>query len=155
MTDRRIEAATLGEAWPAVARAILGGGVASTYDGLPILELDLVTLTVTRPASADPLIERLGDPKCLAAATAGTAATWEAPVSRARLNLAADPEQSGADQHEDVPPPVKTVIRRERESAPAILGTWRRRVPSSRSSGRSPGHGMPMGAGWRQGRGSR
>jgi len=66
MTDRRIEAATIGEAWLAVARAVLGSGAASTYDRLPILELDLVTVTVTRPASADPLIDRLGDPERLA-----------------------------------------------------------------------------------------
>lgn len=65
MTDVRIEADTIGEAWLDVARRILDDGSPSTYDGLEILELDRVTLAVARPRSADRIVERLGDPERL------------------------------------------------------------------------------------------
>ncbi|HEY1420926.1 MAG TPA: thymidylate synthase [Candidatus Dormibacteraeota bacterium] len=71
MTDRataptRIEATTLGEAWLAVAGAILSDGVAGSWEGRPTVELLLATLDVSSPAVDDPIIARLGDPERLA-----------------------------------------------------------------------------------------
>lgn len=66
MRDVTIETPTIGEAWLAVARRILDDGAPTAYDGLPILELDQVALHVAGPASADPLVDRLGDPERLA-----------------------------------------------------------------------------------------
>lgn len=66
MRDETIEAATVGEAWLAVAERILDQGTASHYDGLSILEIDQVTLHVARPSSTDPLVDRFGDPERLA-----------------------------------------------------------------------------------------
>jgi thymidylate synthase len=60
-----IDARTIGEAWLAVAREILRGGKPSEYDALPILEIPEATLRVEAPASADPIVERLGDPERL------------------------------------------------------------------------------------------
>ncbi len=62
----QIEADTIGAAWLAVARRILEDGAGSTYDAMPILELERVTITVARPASADPIVADLGDPARLA-----------------------------------------------------------------------------------------
>jgi thymidylate synthase len=62
----QIDAGTIGEAWLAVARRILEGGAGTMYDGAPILELERVTLSVARPASADPIVAELGDPERLA-----------------------------------------------------------------------------------------
>lgn len=56
-----MDAATLGEGWLRTSRAILDRGVLERYDGLPTKELALLTLTVARPASDDPLIAELGD----------------------------------------------------------------------------------------------
>lgn len=66
MRDETIDAATIGEAWLAVAGRILEHGSPERYDGLPILEIDQVTLRVAEPASTDPTVERLGDPDRLA-----------------------------------------------------------------------------------------
>jgi thymidylate synthase len=62
----RLQVRTIGDAWIAIAARILSEGVAATYDGLAIRELLMVTLVVAEPASADPLIERLGDQRHLA-----------------------------------------------------------------------------------------
>ena len=64
--DDIIERDTIGEAWLATARAILGGGADARYDGLPILEIETLTIRVRRPAAADPIVERFGDPERLA-----------------------------------------------------------------------------------------
>jgi thymidylate synthase len=66
MLDQQIEAETIGEAWLAVARRILAEGVESTYDAAPILELERVTLSIARPASADPIVTELGHAERLA-----------------------------------------------------------------------------------------
>jgi thymidylate synthase len=66
MSGSQIDADTIGAAWLAIARAILEEGAASTYDSAPILELERVTITVARPASADPIVADLGDPARLA-----------------------------------------------------------------------------------------
>lgn len=66
MLGTQIDAATIGEAWLAVARRILDEGAESLYDGAAILELERVTLSVARPASADPIVSELGDPEGLA-----------------------------------------------------------------------------------------
>jgi thymidylate synthase len=61
-----IEAATIGEAWLAVAAHILELGVPDRYDGRPILEVAHATLAVARPDADDPLIAQHGDPERLA-----------------------------------------------------------------------------------------
>lgn len=58
--------ATIGEAWLQVARRILDEGRPSTYDGLPILELRLVTLEVEHPDPDDALIAEHANPERLA-----------------------------------------------------------------------------------------
>jgi thymidylate synthase len=62
----RIDAMTLGEAWIAVAAAILKSGVAGSWEGLPIVEVLRATLDVRSPAVDDPIIARHGDPERLA-----------------------------------------------------------------------------------------
>ena len=62
----RIEAPTLGEAWMAIAAAILAGGVVGSWEGLPILEVFRATLDVRSPRVDDPIIARHGDPERLA-----------------------------------------------------------------------------------------
>jgi thymidylate synthase len=57
---------TLGEAWAAVAAAILAEGEPSTYNGLPMVELAHVTLDVAAPDPDDPLIATHGDSERLA-----------------------------------------------------------------------------------------
>ena len=56
-----VNAPTLGEGWLRTSRAILEQGALEFYDGLPTKELALLTLTVAKPASDDPLIAELGD----------------------------------------------------------------------------------------------
>ena len=75
----RLSSRTLGEAWLAVAAAILDRGAEQTYDGAPTLELELVTLAIGEPSSDDALIARLGDPERLAWMRANF--TDHAPVS--------------------------------------------------------------------------
>jgi thymidylate synthase len=62
----RIEVMTLGEAWIAIAAAILTGGVAGSWDGLPIIEVFRATLDVYSPRLDDPIIAQHGDPERLA-----------------------------------------------------------------------------------------
>ena len=62
----RLAATTLGEAWLAIAAAILADGVAGSWEGLPILELFLATLDVHSPRVDDPIIAQHGDPERLA-----------------------------------------------------------------------------------------
>ncbi len=66
MLGTQIEADTIGTAWLAVAARILDEGSDSTYDSAPILELERVTLSIAQPASVDPIVTELGDPKRLA-----------------------------------------------------------------------------------------
>jgi thymidylate synthase len=66
MLGIQIDADTIGEAWLSVARRILDDGTVSTYDDMPILELDRVTLTIARAASSDPIVTELGDADRLA-----------------------------------------------------------------------------------------
>ena len=62
----RIEVMTLGEAWIAIAAAILKGGVVGSWDGLPIVEVFRATLDVRLPKVDDPIIAQHGDPERLA-----------------------------------------------------------------------------------------
>jgi thymidylate synthase len=62
----RIEAVTLGEAWIAIAAAILSGGSAGSWEGLPIVEVFRATLDVRSPNVEDSIIARHGDPERLA-----------------------------------------------------------------------------------------
>jgi thymidylate synthase len=62
----KIDAMTLGEAWMAIAAAILADGVAGSWDGLPIVEVLRATLDVRAPRVHDPIIAKHGDPERLA-----------------------------------------------------------------------------------------
>jgi thymidylate synthase len=62
----RIEVQTLGEAWMAIAGAILTGGVVGSWDGLPIVEVFRATLDVHSPRVDDPIVAQHGDPERLA-----------------------------------------------------------------------------------------
>jgi thymidylate synthase len=62
----RVDAMTLGEAWIAIAAAILKGGVAGSWEGLPIIEVFRATLDVRSPRLDDPMIAQHGDPERLA-----------------------------------------------------------------------------------------
>jgi thymidylate synthase len=62
----RIEAMTLGEAWIAIAAAILKRGVVGSWEGLPIVEVFRATLDVHSPRVDDPIIAQHGDPERLA-----------------------------------------------------------------------------------------
>jgi thymidylate synthase len=53
-----IAAETLGDAWLDVARLILADGAPSSFNGLPLLEVELVTLDVAKPDPDDALIAR-------------------------------------------------------------------------------------------------
>jgi thymidylate synthase len=61
----RIETLTLGEAWMAIAAAILKGGVVGSL-GRPIIEVFRATLDVHSPRVDDPIIAQHGDPERLA-----------------------------------------------------------------------------------------
>ena len=62
----RIEVMTLGEAWMAIAAAILERGVVGSWDGLPIVEVFRATLDVHSPRVNDQIIAQHGDPERLA-----------------------------------------------------------------------------------------
>ena len=62
----RVEVMTLGEAWIAIAAAILADGVVGSWEGLPIVEVFRATLDVRSPSADDPIIKRYGDPERLA-----------------------------------------------------------------------------------------
>ena len=61
-----IAAETIGEAWLDVARLILDHGGDSRWEGLPLLEVELVTLEVSRPDPDDELIARHASAEWLA-----------------------------------------------------------------------------------------
>jgi thymidylate synthase len=62
----RIDTTTIGEAWLAIATAILECGVAGSWEGLPIIEVFRATLKVRSPAVDDPIIAQHGDRERLA-----------------------------------------------------------------------------------------
>jgi thymidylate synthase len=62
----RIDVMTLGEAWIAIAVAILTDGVVGSWEGLPIVEVFRATLDVYSPRVDDPIIAQHGDPERLA-----------------------------------------------------------------------------------------
>jgi thymidylate synthase len=61
-----IESSTIGEAWIAIARVIMEFGVASTYDGLAMREVLMMTITVNDPKPTDSIVERFAEPERLA-----------------------------------------------------------------------------------------
>jgi thymidylate synthase len=61
-----LRSGTIGHAWLAVAGRIVANGVTSRYDGLPVREVSLVTLAVTRPDPDDEIIARHAEPERLA-----------------------------------------------------------------------------------------
>jgi len=66
MAPVRIEVITLGEAWMAIAAAILADGLVGSWEGVPIVEVFRATLDVSSPKADDPIIARHGDPERLA-----------------------------------------------------------------------------------------
>lgn len=56
----------MGQAWVAIAGHILRQGHRGSYDGLPMLELLLVTVDVTHPDPADAVISQFADAERLA-----------------------------------------------------------------------------------------
>jgi thymidylate synthase len=56
---------TLGDGWLDVSRAILDQGKPAVWGDAPTRELDLLTLVVESPDSADPVISEHGDPDWL------------------------------------------------------------------------------------------
>jgi thymidylate synthase len=61
-----VASASIGEAWLEVASLILAHGTPSTFDGLPLLECDLVTLDVQYPNPDDPIIAQHASQEWLA-----------------------------------------------------------------------------------------
>jgi thymidylate synthase len=59
--DVAVHAATIGEAWLGIARRILGQGVPSRYDDLPVLEVPRVTITVDAPRTGDAIVREYGE----------------------------------------------------------------------------------------------
>jgi len=78
----RIESMTLGEAWIAVAPAILTGGVVGSWE-LPILEVFRATLDVYSPMVDDAIIAQHGDPERIdwMHATLPTTPEWQSSVA--------------------------------------------------------------------------
>src|ERR1051326_895136 len=66
LAPTRIGAKTLGEAWIAIAAAILDAGVDGTWEGQPMVEVLRATIDVSSPSLDDPIIARHGDPERLA-----------------------------------------------------------------------------------------
>ena len=63
---RALAVRTLGDAWLDVAALILADGAPSTFDGLPLLEVELVTLDIAEPDPDDAVIARRASPEWLA-----------------------------------------------------------------------------------------
>jgi thymidylate synthase len=61
-----LRSGTIGESWLAVAERIVAGGVPSSYDGLPIREISLISLVVARPDPGDEIIAAHAEPERLA-----------------------------------------------------------------------------------------
>lgn len=82
-----IDEPTIGDAWIAVARRIMEGGTAGTYDGLAIREVLMTTIIVRTPETSDAIIDRFANPERLA---------W----MRANFeDFSAVPELGGADSY--------------------------------------------------------
>lgn len=62
----RVDVTGLGEAWTSIARHILSTGRPGRYDGLPMLEVMMATITASEPDPADAVIARWADPQRLA-----------------------------------------------------------------------------------------
>jgi thymidylate synthase len=123
-------AATIGEAWLAVAERILADGTASTYDGLPVREISHVTLAVEHPDPADEIIARHAEPERLAwmhANFTDHAAVAELGGADSYATRLFDYERSGRDQ-------VAWVIdrlRRDPATRSAAITTFQPRTDTS------------------------
>jgi thymidylate synthase len=62
----RVRATTIGNAWMAIAAAILHEGVPGDWEGLPIVEVFRATLEIASPRPDDPIVALRGDPERLA-----------------------------------------------------------------------------------------
>ncbi len=126
----RLQARTLGEAWLAVAAAILERGAEQTYDGAPTLELELVTLAISQPCSDDALIAQLGDPERLAWMRANFtdhAAVEELGMARSYASRLHDYGAAGHDQVQW----VTDRLRRDPASRSATITTFEPLLDSS------------------------
>jgi thymidylate synthase len=127
---RVLQAATIGEAWLAVAERILAAGTDSSYDGRPVREISHVTLAVERPDPGDEIIARHADPERLAwmhANFTGHAAVAELGGADSYATRLFDYEHSGRDQ-------VAWVIdrlRRDPATRSAAITTFQPRTDSS------------------------
>jgi thymidylate synthase len=98
---KTLHAATIGEAWLAVAERILADGTASAYDGQAVREISHVTLCVERPDPADEIIAQHAEPERLAwmhANFTGHAAVAELGGADSYATRLFDYEHSGRDQ---------------------------------------------------------
>src|ERR1700693_6190680 len=79
----RIEVMTLGEAWIAIATAILTSGVVGSWEGLPITEVFRATLDIYSPRVDDSIIAQHGAPERLPGCTRTLPATpeWQNSVT--------------------------------------------------------------------------
>jgi thymidylate synthase len=62
----RVDVTTLGEAWLAIAAAILADGVEGDWDAVPLVEVFRSTLDIRAPRVDDPIISAHADPERLA-----------------------------------------------------------------------------------------
>jgi thymidylate synthase len=96
-----VYAATIGAAWLAVARRIVADGIAGCYEGMPVREISLVTLSVARPEADDEIIARHAEPQRLAwmhANFTGHAQVAELGGADSYATRLFDYEHSGRDQ---------------------------------------------------------
>jgi thymidylate synthase len=127
---RVLHAATIGEAWLAVAERILAAGTASSYDGRPVTEISHVTLAVAHPDPADEIIARHAEPERLAwmhANFTDHAAVAELGGADSYATRLFDYEHSGRDQ-------VAWVIdrlRRDPATRSAAITTFQPRTDTS------------------------
>jgi thymidylate synthase len=125
-----LHAATIGEAWLAVAERILEAGTASSYDGLSVSEISHVTLAVELPDPVDEIIARHAEPQRLAwmhANFTDHAAVAELGGADSYATRLFDYEHSGRDQ-------VAWVIdrlRRDPATRSAAITTFQPRTDTS------------------------
>ena len=125
-----LQAATIGEAWLAVAERILADGTASSYDGRPVTEISHVTLVVAHPGPVDEVIARHAEPERLAwmhANFTDHAAVAELGGADSYATRLFDYEHSGRDQ-------VAWVIdrlRRDPATRSAAITTFQPRTDTS------------------------
>ena len=61
----RVDVTTVGEAWLAIAAAIVADGIEGDWDGVPLIEVFRATIEISAPRVADPIITAHADPERL------------------------------------------------------------------------------------------